>query len=87
MKHDAEFPFDRFRQTLPIVVVQTDIEWLQPTQDCSTYATSCDRSHMHSFNVVGTSHTICDIPSTLHNPLVGGDVVANERQDHHRGVF
>jgi len=42
---------------------------------------------VHALDVVGTRDTVRDVPTTLHDPLVGGNVVTNEPEDHHHDVL
>ena len=46
-----------------------------------------DGADMHSLNVIGTRGAVRDVPTALHHPLVGWDVIADEAEDHHDDVL
>src|SRR6202020_3047777 len=65
MPCEIEFLFDRFRQSMPIEIVQMHVEGLEATQHCETDPASSDGSDMHSLDVVGTRDAIRDVPTAL----------------------
>lgn len=38
---------------------------------------------MHPFDIVGTRYAIGDVPAALDDPIVRGDIVADERKHRH----
>ena len=74
-------------QPVLVGVVQLDVERRKPTQHRQTDPTGSDGTDLHSLEVVGALDTIGDVPATPHDPAVGRDVVAHERQNHHDDVF
>ena len=45
------------------------------------------RADLHALQVVGALDAVGDVPAAVDDPLVGGDVVAHEREDHHHDVL
>ena len=48
---------------------------------------AANRADFHRFEIVGARHAVGDVPSAVDHPLVGRDVVAHQRQDHHHYVL
>jgi hypothetical protein len=46
-----------------------------------------DSANVHALDIIGPFEAVGDIPTTLHSPLVGGNVVPHELENHHHGVF
>src|SRR3546814_6707378 len=40
-----------------------------------------------AFDIIGACNAIVDVPAALHNPLVGGDIVAHEAENHHHDML
>ena len=59
------------------------IEGFQAPQHGKANAAGGDGADMHAFDVIGALDAIGDVPAALHHPLIGRNVIANERQDHH----
>lgn len=68
--------------------MQLDIERLHETQHTQTNAASSDNTNIHTLNVVRLGDAVGNVPAALlAGPLVGGDVVAHETENHHNGVL
>mmetsp|Transcript_41475 Transcript_41475/g.120094 ORF Transcript_41475/g.120094 Transcript_41475/m.120094 type:complete len:253 (-) Transcript_41475:17-775(-) len=63
------------------------IEGLQAPQHREADTAGGHRAHMHALDIVGTHDAVRDVPSAEDHLLVGGDVVAYQRQDHHHHVL
>ena len=87
MPGQIEFFFHRLRQPVAVIIVQMHIEGFQAFQHGKANAAGGDRADMHAFDVIGTLDAIGDVPAALHHPLIGRNVIANERQDHHDHVL
>ena len=87
MEGEAEFLLDRLGQPVLVVVMQLDVERLQPAQRREADAAGGDGADIHAFEVVGALDAIGDVPAASDHPAVGGDVVAHQRQDHHDDVL
>ncbi len=79
--------FDRFRQAVAVEIVQLDIERLHQAQNAQTDAAGGDGTDIHALDIVGARHAIGDVPAALDHPIVGGDVIADQPQDHHHHMF
>ena len=87
MEGDTELLLDLTWQPVPVGVVQADLERLEPAQNGRADPAGSHRPHLHPLEVVGAGHAVGDVPTALDHPLVGGDVVANERQNHHHHML
>ena len=87
MEGEAELLLDLLRQAMLVVVVQLDVERLQAAQHGEADAAGGDRADVHAFEVIGALDAIGDVPAAPDDPAVGGDVVADQRQDHHDDVL
>ena len=72
---------------MTIGVVQLDVERLQAAQHGQADAAGRDGSHLHALEVVRALDAVGDVPAASHDPSVGGDVVAHQREDHHDDVL
>src|SRR5512132_2841538 len=68
---------------MAVGVVQLDVEGLQASQYGRADPPRGYGAYGHALEVIGPRYAIGDVPAVLHDPLVGGDVVAHQRQDHH----
>ncbi len=84
---DAKLAFDVLGQPVHVGVVQRDVERLEPPEHGRADPPGSKRPDGHAFHVVGPLHAVGDVPPALDHPLVGGDVVADQRQDHHHHVL
>ena len=79
--------FDLLRQTMPIGIVEMHVERLQSAKHGKANPPGCDRTHMHSLDVVRAGHAVGDIPTALYDPLIGRNVVPHQAEDHHHHVL
>ena len=68
-------------------VVQVDVERLEAAEHAEADAAGAERADRHALQVVGALHAVGDVPAALRHPLVGRDVVAHQREDHHHDVL
>ena len=87
MPGEVEFLLDRLRQPVPIVVMQMHVEGLEPAKHGEADAAGGDRADVHALDIIGARDAVGDVPAALHHPLVGGNVVPHEPEDHHHDVF
>ncbi len=87
MEGDAELALDLLWQAVAVGVVQADLERLQPPQHRRADAPGGDRADLHALQVIRARDAVGDVPAAVDHPLVGGDVVAHEREDHHHHVL
>ncbi len=87
MEGEAELLLHLLRQPVLVVVMQLDVERLEPAQRREADAARRDGADIHAFEVVGALDAIGDVPAASDHPAVGGDVVAHQRQDHHDDVL
>ena len=59
------------------------IEGFQALQHGKANAAGGDGADMHAFDVIGALDAVGDVPAALHHPLIGRNVIAHEREDHH----
>jgi len=83
----AELLLDVGGQAMAIGVVQADLERLQPAQHRRADPPRRDAADLHSLEVVRARRAVGDVPASLDHPLIGGDVVAHQRKDHHHHVL
>jgi len=74
-------------QAVAVGVVKADVERGEPPQDRRADAPGGYAPHLHALEVVGAGGAVGDVPAPIEHPLVGGDVVAHEREDHHHDVL
>jgi len=79
MPGQIEFFFHRLRQSVAVIIVQVHVEGFQAPQHGETDAARRDRAHMHAFDVIGALDAVGDVPAALHHPLIGRDIIADER--------
>ena len=70
-----------------VEIVQLHVERLQPAKHRQADAAGGDRADMHAFEIVGALDAVGDVPAAFDDPVVGGDVVAHQREDHHHHVL
>jgi hypothetical protein len=87
VKSQAELLLDVCRQPVAIGVVQLDVEGLEAAQHGKADAAGSDGSDLHALEVIRALDAVGNVPSAAHDPAVGRDVVAHERQDHHDDVL
>ena len=87
MPDEIELLLDRFRKAVTIRVVQMHVEGLQAAQHREADPAGGDRAHMHALDIIGARDTVGDVLAALHHPLVGGNVVPHEPEDHHHDMF
>ena len=87
MKRHAELPLDLCRQAVAVGVVQPDIERRKAPQHRRADPSRRDRPDLHPLQVVLARGAVGDVPAAVHHPLIGRDVVAYEREDHHHDVL
>jgi len=75
------------RETMSVIVVKLNIEGIKSAENGKTDTTRRNGTDVHAFKIVGTRDTVSDVPSTRHNLLVGGNVIADKGEDHHDDVF
>ena len=68
-------------------VVEAHLERLQAPQHGGADPAGGHGSDLHPLDVIGAGHAVGDVPAAVDHPLVGGDVVADQRQDHHHHVL
>ena len=83
----AELALDLLRKSVSIGVVQSHLKRLQPPEYSRTDPTGSDRPDLHPFEVVRPGDAVGDVPAALDDPLIRGDVVADQRQDHHHHML
>ena len=84
---DSELLLDLGRQPVAVRVVQPDLERLQAAEHGRADAARTDGADLHALEVVRARHGVGDVPAPLEDDLVRGQVVADERQDHHHDVL
>ena len=67
--------------------MELDVERLEPAKRGKADAAGGDGADIHAFEVVRALDAIGDVPAASDHPAVGGDVVADQRQDHHDDVL
>ena len=72
---------------MSVGVVELDVERLEALEDSGADTAGADRAHVHAFEVVGARDAVGDVPAAIDDPLVGRDVVADEREDRHNDVL
>ena len=72
---------------MAIGVVQADLERLQPAQHRRADPARADGADLHALEVVRARDRVGDVPAAVEDDLVRGDVVADEREDHHHDVL
>jgi hypothetical protein len=87
MEGESEFLLDFLGQAVLVGVMQLDVERLQPAQDRESDAACGDGTDIHAFEIVSVLDAIGDVPAAFHHPLVRGDVIANEGEDHHHHML
>src|SRR6266516_1908214 len=83
----AELALDLLRESVSIGVVQSHLKRLQPPEDSGADPAGSDRPDLHSLQVVRPGDAVGDVPAALDDPLIGRDVVAHQRQDHHHHML
>ena len=87
-KVEAQLLLDVGGQAVAVGVVQVHVERLQTAQHGGADAAGGDGADVHALEVVRARDEVGDVPAarcTTH--LVGRDVVADEREDHHDDVL
>jgi len=82
VKRETELALDLLWQPMAVGVVQLDVEGLQAPQYGLADPPRGDGADAHALEIVGPRYAIGDVPAVLNDPLVGGDVVPHQRQDH-----
>src|SRR5580704_17486913 len=63
------------------------VEGFQSAQHGNANTAGGDSADMHALDVVGPCGAVGDVPTALHYPLMGRNVVPHESEDHHHHVF
>ena len=84
---DAELLLDLGRQPVAVRVVEADLERFQAAQHRRADAARADRADLHALEVVRARDGVRDVPAAVEHDPVRGQVVADERQDHHHDVL
>ena len=87
MPGEIEFLLDRLGEAVSIVIVKMHVEGLESAQHRKADAAGRDRADMHALDVIGPFDTVSDIPAALHYPLIGGNIVSHEPEDHHHHML
>src|SRR5258705_7041567 len=72
---------------MAVGVGELQVEWFEAAKPRQADASCRNRADIHSFHIIGACDTVGDIPATLHDPLVGGDIISHEAEDHHDYMF
>ena len=67
--------------------VKMPVEGLEPAKHRKADATCGHRADVHALDVIGARDAVGDVPAALHHPLVGGNVVPHEPEDHHHDML
>ena len=67
--------------------MEVHVERLQPLQHRQPDPARRHRADMHALDVVGAGRAIGDVPAAVENHLVRGQIVADQRQDHHHDML
>src|SRR5271168_174133 len=63
------------------------VEGLQAAEHGEADTAGGDSADVHALDIIGAFDAVGDIPAILHHPLVGGNVVPHEPENHHHDVF
>ena len=72
---------------MPVDVRELHLERVQAAQHGKADASRGDGAHGHALEVVGARDAVGDVPAAGDDGLVGGDVVADQPEDHHHHVL
>ncbi len=87
MKREAQFLFDGVVEPVPIGVMQLDVEGLETPKHRRADAACRDGADVHALQVIGACDAIRNVPAAIDDPLMGRQVVADQREDHHHHVL
>ena len=87
MPGEVELLLDRLGKPVSLVIMKMHVEGLQSAQHRKADAAGRARADVHALDVIGPFDTVGDVPAALHHPLVGGNIVPHESEDHHHHMF
>src|SRR5207248_1319552 len=87
VERQVQLPLDGGGQPVPVRVVQVDVEGREPAQYGGADPPGGDRPDVHALDVVRACDAVGDVPAAVEHDLVGGQVVAHLRKDHHHHVL
>ena len=82
-----EFRLDIEREPMAVGIVKFYVERFHSFEYGSPDTSRGNNPYIHSFDIVRSSYTVGDIPPLVYHPMVLGDVISNEREHLHYGVF
>src|ERR1700679_2059588 len=67
--------------------MELNVKGFEATQHCKSNSTGGNRADLHRLQIVGPLDAVGDVPTAVDDPLVRGDIVAHQRQDHHHDML